>query len=944
MFFSSVIKLLQSRLATKLILAVVLLLSIVSILLTSFFITRQKKLLSDELYKRAHALAQNLAYNSRNDLLSKDNSIIQSFADGVQEEPDVENVFLTNLEGCVLAYSDSTIADKTIHLPDKIESNNSEIWTPLSTTFLNRIIVPVEVDVPTVDTKKVLYSSSYDTDYQDMKFVSHDSFYFAAFNPNGDEIIHTLQSRYEGNSAIMSIGLKKRNMRMLVFNGVNGRWSNNGRYLVFTDTGNNQLTVLDTETRAVKTLGVTYAPSCFTPDDKYIITTLTIEYTDTSWKLFKIPREGGEPEQLTFHKGGHFHPDCSPDGKWILYHQDRRALYVYNTDEKKSTRLFPDLQVNHIFGSFSPDGSRLCYIRDVDNGQDIYIADFHGDNTQLSKEKKYGYRLTFDGGSKWLPDWSPDNKWIVYSYAPSRLQSNDIWIVPSQGGDPINIIRSLQTKNKRVGYAVLDVSTENLTRAIAESRRTALIFTLLLTGIGILCAFVLVRNIVRPVEAVAHAAEEFARGNFGQTVLIRRNDEIGVLVDTFDRMMNKLKILIDEKDIRNRELEKAYEELKTLDKSKDDFLSLVSHEIRTPLSSILLHSDMLLQGLGSTPERLNQYSQNIHNDCVRLTRLVNDVLDLSKIEMGRMPFSQETLLVQDVVTEAVSSVRSVLDDKGLNYCEDIPSGNYLIGDRDRIIQVLINILSNAIKFTPRGGNITISFQSDGATGTFIIKDTGKGIKKEHIPKVFDRFSQLEPINHHSEGSGLGMAIVKSIVERHGGKIWIESEPGQGTAVYFTLPMSEQPPDKHHISVYTEQQDMQNSDNISKTTSNTILIADDEAPFRESLSDCFEHNGYSVIQASNGSEALNKVMKYLPALLMLDVMMPDMSGLDVCRKLRENPKTKKIKIIMLSARGQEKEKADGMQAGADRYITKPFNYVELMTVVDELLKKKKGGVG
>ena len=429
------------------ILVVILLISAVSVFLTTFFLSRQKRLLTEELFNRARSLAHNLAYNSRNDLLSKDNSVIQSFVNGVQEEPDVENVFLTNLEGYVLASTDSRYEDKTIHLPNKSEFTNDKDWFPVNNTSLNRIIVPVDVDVPTVDTKNILYSSSYDTDYQEMKFVTHDTFYFAAFNPTGDEIIHTLKSKYEGNSAIMSIALGKWNMRLLVFNGVNGRFSNNGRYLVFSDTKNNQLTVLDIETRAVQTLGLTYALSCFTPDDKYIITTLICN--DTSWKLFKIPREGGEPEQLTFHKGGHYQPDCSPDGKWILYHQDRRALYVYNTEEKKSTRLFPDLQNNHISGSFSPDGTRLCYIRDVDNGRDIYIADFHGNNTKLSKDKEYGSRLTFDGGSKWLPDWSPDNKWIVYSCAPSIVQSSDIWIVPSQGGDPINIIRLLHTKNKR---------------------------------------------------------------------------------------------------------------------------------------------------------------------------------------------------------------------------------------------------------------------------------------------------------------------------------------------------------------------------------------------------------------------------------------------------------------------------------------------------------------
>lgn len=222
-------------------------------------------------------------------------------------------------------------------------------------------------------------------------------------------------------------------------------------------------------------------------------------------------------------------------------------------------------------------------------------------------------------------------------------------------------------------------------------------------------------------------------------------------------------------------------------------------------------------------------------------------------------------------------------------------------------------------------------------GTITVRNSGEGIKREDIPKVFDKFSQLKNINHHSDGTGLGMTISKSIIEHHGGEIWIDSEIGIGTTVYFTLPVAKL------ISKSTDGSDKKNISLIKsdyqqfgKHIPNKILIVDDEAPFRTALKGCIEHAGYTTIEASGGKEALQMIKEHHPELIILDVMMPDISGLEVCRRIRNDRETSGLKVIILSAKGQDKEKEEGIIAGADRYITKPFNYQNLLNTIEELM--------
>jgi signal transduction histidine kinase len=253
-------------------------------------------------------------------------------------------------------------------------------------------------------------------------------------------------------------------------------------------------------------------------------------------------------------------------------------------------------------GSFSPDGRQICYLRFSNeiNGWEVFIADFPFTGKLNKTNDPYGRQITSSRRYKWYKtDWSPNGNWITFAQR-GQMNCFDIWIVPSQGGKPINLTGALQSQRKKIGYAILDVSMKNLNRSIKNGNRIALLISLLFNGIGALGALLLVRSIVRPVKKLRDAAGEIARGDLDQKVSTNRSDEIGELTESFNRMTERLKISREEIESGTRELEKkhhelekAYKELDTLDKAKDDFLSLVSHELRTPLSSLLVFSETI---------------------------------------------------------------------------------------------------------------------------------------------------------------------------------------------------------------------------------------------------------------------------------------------------------------------------------------------------------------
>lgn len=966
MFFHTIKNAISAKLGTKIVFIVVLLLSAISIFLTSYLIIKQKRLLTNELRARVHSLAQNFMYDSRKHAISGNFYNMYDLTIGLGKEKDIQVVSVIDSDGIIRASNHfSLIGSKySILIADTLFT---EGWFPTSNKNVMNLIIPIRIDRRTVSIDTILYSTQRGLSYRDSLKYIYNIFTFPSFMPDSKSVMFS--SYFDGLNykGIFAVDIHTFAPRLLIEGeGGHSCWSHNGRYLAWIPSATEKLSVFDTETKKMqsiceKPVGRRGMP-CFTHDDTYIITTYQTDPNDLyTEKLFKIPVGGGEPEQLTFHDGQHWWPDCSPDGKYILYTDIKSSvLYIYFTETGESSRIFPELKDNHRGGSFSPDGSKFCYLRRLDTGDDIFIADANFEKIPQKINIHYGTRLTHSGGYKENINWSPDGKWITYLQKRNGERPQDIFIVPSMGGDAINLTESLLNKEV-LGYVIIDVSIEELNRAISNGTRVAVFITLIMLGIGVISSIYLVRNLVKPVHILAEATRAVARGDFDQTVPVNRNDEIGILADSFNLMTRQLKHSREEIEAWNRELEtkvdtrtreltertseleikhyeleKAYKELDTLDKAKDDFLSLVSHELRTPLSSLLVFSEMLLNGVVNSEETRAEIHKTMVDECQRLSRLISDVLDLSKIEAGRMHFHMQTVNIRELICATLSRLNPMITRKNIHIdYENVTADILLRGDRDKIIQVLENILSNAIKFTPEKGLINISLTAEKDECILAVRDTGKGIKKEDIPKVFDRFSQLESIDRHSEGTGLGMTISKSIIERLGGRIWIESEVGRGTTVFFTLPRVEHAGQEHFKDREGDSEPTVHEMPVKNSHTDKILLVDDEKAIRLALTECLKTAGFEPLEASEGGEAVRMARKHHPALMILDVMLPDVSGLEVCRTLKKDPGTRGIKIIMLSARGQEKEKEEGLQAGADRYITKPFSYEELMREIEEL---------
>lgn len=359
---------------------------------------------------------------------------------------------------------------------------------------------------------------------------------------------------------------------------------------------------------------------------------------------------------------------------------------------------------------------------------------------------------------------------------------------------------------ERLGWAVIEVSPERLNAELARSLRYAGLIFLLILILASGLAIVSVRRTVAPLHLLAEATRQIAHGEFGRTIPTARRDELGVLSESFNEMSlrllrsrqeveqlnSELEVRIAESttELRNRyrELEHVCSDLRSLDSAKNDFLSLVSHEFRTPLGSIQLFSEMLLKGLDRSDTRRTDFLLTIINNCKRLTRLINEILDISRIEAGRMEFSRELFDLKETLYSTIFSLKPLFEERSLSCNFLTPEDPVrLCSDRDRIIQVLTNILSNAIRFSPPGNAVEVELSEENGRARVCVRDHGRGMRQEDIPKIFDKYTQLERIKPDSEGSGLGMTIAKLIVDNLGGSIRVESAPGRGTSFRVDFP-------------------------------------------------------------------------------------------------------------------------------------------------------------
>jgi signal transduction histidine kinase/CheY-like chemotaxis protein len=391
-----------------------------------------------------------------------------------------------------------------------------------------------------------------------------------------------------------------------------------------------------------------------------------------------------------------------------------------------------------------------------------------------------------------------------------------------------------------------------------------------------------------------------------------------------------------------------------VDRMKTDFISTVSHELRTPLTSILGFTKIIAKRLDervypavAEPDRATERAMSqvrgnldiIVTEGERLTALINDLLDLAKMEAGRVEWRDEDVDLDAVVRQVTAIVEPLFAEKDLPLHVELEPGLPVIrGDRHRLEQVVINLLSNACKFTDTG-SVTVRTTHDGAVVVVSVTDTGAGIAPADRGDLFVRFKQVgDTLTGKPQGTGLGLPICKEIVEHHGGHIDVDSEIGRGTTFSVTLPLpiaaAAAEPTTPVLDARTLLRDLRQ--NIGARHADTpphILVVDDHQPVRQLLRQELEGNGYVVHEAVDGHEGIRMARALGPDLVTLDVMMPDVNGFDVAAALRQDPATMRIPIMVISVVHDE---GRAKSVGVDSYLTKPIDGADLLAHVEALL--------
>lgn len=404
----------------------------------------------------------------------------------------------------------------------------------------------------------------------------------------------------------------------------------------------------------------------------------------------------------------------------------------------------------------------------------------------------------------------------------------------------------------------------------------------------------------------------------------------------------------------NNKLIITNEKLKDLDKAKTNFFANVSHELRTPLTLIIGPLEAIISGdYGESLSYKNDVFRSIKHNSNRLLKLINNLLDFSKIEAGKMTVNKKRTNISELLSFYTSTVDSAVQSRGLNIIfVDNPEPVIAWVDRDLIENTVFNLISNALKFTPVGGSITIQLDRKGETFSISVTDTGIGIPEDKLGTIFERFSQLESSsNKRYQGTGIGLAFTKEIVELHDGKISVRSKPGEGSTFTMVFPVGTGKDQKieeiQEVKSYQladiakerfdEKTDMGNVPLIARK--DKVLIVDDNVDMRNFLRSILK-NEYEVISAENGKEGLEKAVETKPDIILSDVMMPEMDGYELTRLLKTIEELKGIPIILLTAKADISMKITGLEYGADDYLAKPFNSKELRARIKASLESKK----
>lgn len=411
---------------------------------------------------------------------------------------------------------------------------------------------------------------------------------------------------------------------------------------------------------------------------------------------------------------------------------------------------------------------------------------------------------------------------------------------------------------------------------------------------------------------------EILRNSAGEIV-----GAVNMLVDITDRKRAEEELLA-----RSEQIEKLVRELAVADRRKNEFLATLAHELRNPLAPIR-HA---LQILHLAPKDLEIRQQTlgvIDRQLGQMVRLIDDLLDISRITNNKLRLRKEGIELAEAIQSALETTRPSIEEAGHELTVRLPPEPvYVEADLTRLAQVFINLLNNSTKYTESGGHIWLSVETQGGEVAVSVRDTGIGITAEHLPHLFEMFSQATPALERSGGGlGIGLALARGVVELHGGSIEASSEGlGKGSEIIVRLPVVAAPEPKQPQPSGDETEPRQGS-------RCRVLIADDNRDSADSLSLLLELAGYETWAAHDGLEAIQAAMTHTPDVALLDIGMPKINGYEVARRIRQEPWGQRMLLVAITGWGQDDDKQQSREAGFDHHLTKPVNLADLKDLLE-----------
>lgn len=397
---------------------------------------------------------------------------------------------------------------------------------------------------------------------------------------------------------------------------------------------------------------------------------------------------------------------------------------------------------------------------------------------------------------------------------------------------------------------------------------------------------------------------------------------------------------------RTQELSRTNNELEFANHAKDEFLAAMSHELRTPLNNILGLSETLLEEKrGSLNDHQRQALQTVESSGQHLLELINDILDLSKIEAGKFDYYPQVVNVDALCRASLAFVKEQAIRKSISIHYDDGTANFnLYGDPRRLKQILVNLLTNAVKFTPEHGMVTLEINAEAEADRvqFSVVDTGIGIAHENLKRLFKPFVQVDAnLNRRYEGTGLGLFLVQRLTDLHGGSVQAESEVGKGSRFTINIPW--------HQATVAQLEDISSREARSQLKTAfassesphqniSVLLAEDNTTNIMMIGEYLENHGFDVIKAHDGMEAIEKAEQANPQAILMDIQMPAMDGLQAIHRLRANPRFDATPIIAITALAMPGDRERCLNAGANEYMAKPVSLKKLVATLNHLLQQ------